>query len=122
VNEQAEGRSFNLESFSVHHNDNPSQVVIGFRTVATGAEQLEPFTVSLTLGGPAARQLTEELNAAIAKDERRLFFEMTTRCEGCIVLEAIPKSAPAGFPAYLRTTSGSEICSSKIFLLRHTLR
>ena len=61
VNEQGEGRSFNLDSFSVRQTDQPRQVVVEFRITPTGAEQLEPFTVAITLGEPAATQLTETL-------------------------------------------------------------
>jgi hypothetical protein len=68
INELGGGRRFNLESFSVHQNVQPHQVVVDFRIIPTGAEQLESFTVSLTLGEPAARQLAEALNAALAKE------------------------------------------------------
>jgi len=70
INERGQGRSFNLESFSAHHIDHPHQVVLDFRIIPAGAEQLEPFTVRLVLGGPAARQLADGLHAAIEKDER----------------------------------------------------
>jgi hypothetical protein len=69
INERGEGRSFNLDSFSVHENVQPQQIVIDFRITPTGAEQLEPFTVSFTLGGPAASQLGKTLNATLGVDE-----------------------------------------------------
>jgi hypothetical protein len=61
---------FNLESFHLHHDVQPRRVVVEFRIIPTGAEQLEPFTASLMLGEPAARQLAEALTAALASDER----------------------------------------------------
>jgi hypothetical protein len=67
INERGEGRAFNIESFDIQQNDQPRQVVIDFRITKTGAEQLEPFTVSLVLGEAAARQMTEALNSTLGK-------------------------------------------------------
>jgi hypothetical protein len=70
VSERGQDRRFKLESFNVQQNAQPRQVAADFRIIATGAEQLEPFAVRLTLGEQAARQLAEALNAALRKDER----------------------------------------------------
>ena len=70
VSERGQDRHFNLESFNVQQNAQPRQVAADFRIIASGAEQLEPFAVTLTLGEPAARQLAEALNAVLRKDER----------------------------------------------------
>ena len=64
INEQGEGRSFNLDSFSAQLSEQPRQVSVEFRITPTGAEQLEPFTVNLILGESAARQLAEALKMA----------------------------------------------------------
>jgi hypothetical protein len=70
ISERGQDRRFNLESFNVEQNVQPRQVAAHFRIIATGAEQLEPFGVRLTLGETAARQLAEALNEALRKDER----------------------------------------------------
>jgi hypothetical protein len=41
-----------------------------FRITPIGAEQLDPFIVSLVLGDAAASQLADALSVALAKDER----------------------------------------------------
>jgi hypothetical protein len=41
-----------------------------FRITPIGAEQLDPFIVSLVLGDAAASQLAEALSIALVKDER----------------------------------------------------
>ena len=64
INERSESRSFNLDSFSIDRKFEPHEVIIRLGVVKKGAEQLEPFTVSVVLGEPAARQLKEALIAA----------------------------------------------------------
>lgn len=49
VNERGEGRSFSLESLRAQHIFQPHQIVVDFRVSPTGAEQIEPFTVTLVL-------------------------------------------------------------------------
>jgi hypothetical protein len=71
INERGEGRSFNLESFTVSQNTQPRQIAVDFRITPTGAEQLEPFTVSLILGEPATKQLFDALNLALVNDAQR---------------------------------------------------
>ncbi len=66
INEQGEGRSFNLESFGMSYETEPHRVVIELLVGKKGAEQLEPFTVSLSLGDLAARQIAQALNGALA--------------------------------------------------------
>jgi hypothetical protein len=65
ISERGKSRSFNLDSFSVDRSFEPHQVLIHLGVAQKGAEQLVPFTVSLALGEPAARQLTEALVAAL---------------------------------------------------------
>lgn len=65
INERGEGRSFNLESFSVQKKAELHQVVIEFLIAQKGAEQLEPFHVTLALGEPAAKQVQEALIALL---------------------------------------------------------
>ncbi|PWT81421.1 MAG: hypothetical protein C5B58_09865 [Acidobacteria bacterium] len=65
INEQGQGRSFNLDSFSVDRSNESHRVLIHLGVAQKGAEQLTPFTVSLELGEPAARQLAEALIAAL---------------------------------------------------------
>jgi hypothetical protein len=70
INERGEGRSFNIESVSVHQEPQPRKIVMHFRITPIGAEQLDPFIVSLVLGDAAASQLAEALSIALVKDER----------------------------------------------------
>jgi hypothetical protein len=64
ISERSESRSFNLDSFSIDRFE-PHEVIIRLGIVQKGAEQLEPFTVTVVLGEPAPRQLTEGLTAAL---------------------------------------------------------
>ena len=66
ISEQGNGRGFNLDSFSVDRSTEPHNVSIRFEVVQKGAEQLVPFTISLELGEPAARQLAETLAAVLS--------------------------------------------------------
>ncbi len=66
ISEKGESRSFNLDSFEVDRSFEPHQVVIHLRIAQRGAEQLEPFMVSMALGEPAARQLSEVLAKALS--------------------------------------------------------
>jgi len=63
--ERSESRSFNLDSVSIDRKFEPHEVIIRLGIAQRGAEQLEPFTVTVVLGEPAARQLTEALTAAL---------------------------------------------------------
>jgi hypothetical protein len=65
INERSESRSFNLDSFSIDRKSEPHEVIIHLGIAQRGAEQLEPFAVTVVLGEPAARQLTEALTAAL---------------------------------------------------------
>lgn len=67
INEKGEGRRFNLDSFSIQKTDE-HQVLIEFLIAQIGAEQVEPFQITLTLGGPAGKQVQEALAAVLAKD------------------------------------------------------
>ena len=66
ISELGEGRSFNLDSFSIDRSSDPHKVLIHLGVGQRGAEQLVPFTVSLGLGEPAARQLADSLIAALS--------------------------------------------------------
>jgi hypothetical protein len=70
INERGEGRSFNIESVSVHQTDELRKFVIDFHIAPTGAEQLDPFIVSLGLGETAGSQLVEAVSTALAQDKR----------------------------------------------------
>ena len=61
ISEKGEGRRFNLESFGIRHETDPNRVVVDLLIGPKGAEQIEPFTVSIILGDAAARQLTDAL-------------------------------------------------------------
>ena len=65
ISERSESRSFNLDSFSIDKKFEPHEVIIRLGIAQKGAEQLQPFAVSVVLGVPAARQLTEALTAAL---------------------------------------------------------
>jgi len=65
ISDRSESRSFNLDSFSIDRKFEPHEVIIHLGIAQRGAEQLEPFTVAVVLGEPAARQLTEALTAAL---------------------------------------------------------
>jgi hypothetical protein len=71
INEQGEGRSFNLESFSLRREVETHQVIVDLLIGPTGAEQLTPFTVSVVLGDAAAQQIAESLNVALGKTGER---------------------------------------------------
>ena len=70
ISERGESRSFNLDSFDVDRSFEPHQVVIHLRVTRKGAEQLDPFTVALTLGEPAAQQLSDALTGALKREPR----------------------------------------------------
>lgn len=65
ISERGEGRSFNLDSFSVDKGLESHKVLIHLEIAQKGAEQLVPFTVSLELGEPAAQQLTDALTTTL---------------------------------------------------------
>jgi hypothetical protein len=65
ISERSESRSFNLDTFSIDRKFEPHEVILRLGIGQRGAEQLEPFTVTVVLGEPAARQLTEVLTAAL---------------------------------------------------------
>jgi hypothetical protein len=65
ISEKGESRSFNLDSFELDRSFEPHQVVIHLRIAKKGAEQLTPFEVILTLGEPAAGQLSDALAKAL---------------------------------------------------------
>jgi hypothetical protein len=58
LSERSESRGFNLDSFSIDRKFEPHEVIIHLGIAQRGAEYLEPFTVTIVLGEPAARQLT----------------------------------------------------------------
>lgn len=66
INEKGEGRRFNLESFAIRRESDLNRVVIELSIGPTGAEQLEPFNVSVSLGDAAARQLTDALEEVLS--------------------------------------------------------
>ena len=66
INEKGEGRRFNLESFAIRHETDPNGVMVDLLIGPKGAEQLQPFTVSVILGDAAARQLMDALREVIA--------------------------------------------------------
>jgi hypothetical protein len=66
VNENGEGRSFNLESFDIHHEVEPGQFVVELSIVNKGAELLEPFAVSIVLWDPAAQQFAAAFSKLLA--------------------------------------------------------
>ena len=68
INEKGEGRRFNLESFEIRHETDPNRVVVNLLIGPKGAEQVEPFKVSVVLGDAAARQLTDALEKVLASE------------------------------------------------------
>jgi hypothetical protein len=70
INEKSEGRRFNLESFVIRHETDPNRVVVELLIGPKGAEQLEPFRVSVVLSDAAARQLTDALEDVSANEIR----------------------------------------------------
>jgi hypothetical protein len=68
INEKSEGRRFNLESFAIRHETDPNRVVVDLLIGPKGAEQLEPFKVSVVLGDASARQLTDALERVLASE------------------------------------------------------
>jgi hypothetical protein len=68
INEKGEGRRFNLESFGIRHETDPNRVVVDLLIGPKGAEQLEPFEVSVVLGDAAARQLKDALEEVLASE------------------------------------------------------
>jgi hypothetical protein len=68
INEKGEGRRFNLKSFGIRHETDPNRVVVDLLIGPKGAEQVEPFKVSILLGDAAARQLTEALEKVLASE------------------------------------------------------
>jgi len=67
INEKSAGRGFNLESFEIRHEADPNRVVVELLIGPHGAEQIEPFKVSIVLGDDAAGQLTHALEEALSK-------------------------------------------------------
>jgi len=65
INEQAEGRSFQVDSVSLRRISEPRKIAIDLHIAPTGAEQVEPFTVSLGFGEAAANKLLEGLSTAL---------------------------------------------------------
>jgi hypothetical protein len=68
INERGAGRSFNLDSFTVQKKVDPHHLVIEFLISQRGADQLEPFQITLAFGEPAARQVQEALYGALATE------------------------------------------------------
>ena len=68
INKKGEGRRFNLESFEIRHETDPNRVVVNLLIGPKGAEQVEPFKVSVVLGDAAARQLTDALEKVLASE------------------------------------------------------
>jgi hypothetical protein len=68
INERGEGRSFNLDSFIVRKTIELHQVIIELLIAQKGAEQLEPFQVTLAVRQPAAKRVQDALAAVLAKD------------------------------------------------------
>ena len=68
INENSAGRGFSLESFEIHHEAVPNRLVVDLFIGPHGAEQLEPFKVSLVLGDAAARQLAHALEGVLPKE------------------------------------------------------
>ena len=67
INERGEGRTFHIESIAVRQDQ--KKILVDLSIAATGAEQLDPFVVTLGLGQLAARQLLVALSTALAKPE-----------------------------------------------------
>jgi hypothetical protein len=66
LNEKGEGRRFNLKSFEIRHETDPNRVAVDLLIGPKGAEQIEPFRVSVVLGDAAARQLADALEKVLA--------------------------------------------------------
>lgn len=68
INEKGEGRRFSLESFGIRHETDPNRVVLDLLIGPKGAEQIEPFKVSVVLGDAAARQLKDAFEEVLASE------------------------------------------------------
>jgi hypothetical protein len=68
INEKGDGRRFNLESFGIQHETDPNRVVVELLIGPKGAEQIEPFKVSIVLGEAAARQLKDALDEVLPSE------------------------------------------------------